>query len=153
MTKITILFDGGCSMKKGIAAGAAVAYDEVGTELAYRAKFLTAVTTPIAEYTALITGLQLARSLGATEVVALGDAELIIRHVDRRYRCRDATLQVLLASVDAHMAVFQRCDVRELPKAGPKNKRRFGNVRADAIAGDCMQAGFDLSSDPAHIRT
>lgn len=151
--KITIMFDGACSMKKGHAAGGAVALDADGNELAYRATFLHNATTPMAEYVALLTGLDLARQLGATEVKAWGDAELIIRHVDGRYRCRDPRLQGLLALVRQRMKGFPACTVQELPKAGPKMKRRWGNQRADAIAGECMQLQRDMSSLPAQIRT
>lgn len=139
--KLTAHFDGACSTSRGIAAGAAVIYDEQGNELATRAHFLERTTTPVAEYTGLILALQLARELGGTEVTILGDAELIVRHVDGRYVCRQKHLQPLLEMVRIHMRAFESCVVREFPRAGPKMKRRYGNARADQLAGECMEAG------------
>lgn len=138
--KITCHFDGGYSIGRNIGAGAAVAYDEQGNELGTRALALRNSTTPIAEYTGLILALQLAHDLGGTDVTVLGDAELIVRQVDGRYQCRQPRLQAMLELAHHHMARFERCIVREFPKAGPKNKRRWGNVRADQLAGECMDA-------------
>lgn len=136
---VVIQFDGGCSMKHGIAAGAAVAYTEDGVELARRAVFLVDATTPIAEYTGLIVGLQLASELRATRVKAWGDAELIVRHVDGRYRCRSESLRGPLELVWRLMASFESCEVLEFPKAGPQLKRRHSNVAADALAARAME--------------
>lgn len=127
-------------MARGIAAGAAVAYDEQGKELGTKSHFLEHVTTPVAEYTGLILALQLAYELGATHVTVLGDAELVVRHVDGRYQCRQPHLQPILELVRRHMARFETCVVREFPKAGPKHKRRYGNARADELASECMEA-------------
>lgn len=147
--KLVAHWDGGCSIAKGIAAGAAVLYDETGSELATRAIFLTRVTTPIAEYTALHTALRLAAEYAGAradqvDLLALGDAELIVRHVDGRYACRQPHLQPMLKLAHMLMQPFGRCEVREFPKAGPQMKRRYGNERADELAGACMQAGHDL---------
>lgn len=146
------MFDGACSMARGIAAGGAVLYDEHGTELAWEARFLQRVTTPVAEYTGLQVGLLLAaRYAGAqarqSVVTAWGDAELIVRQVDGRYVCRKPHLLVLLEDTRSLMEPFLVCVVRELPKAGPKHKRRWSNVRVDQIAGECLEAGRNLSSE------
>lgn len=151
--KLVAQFDGGCSMGKGIAAGAAVLFDPEGEVLKQRAKFLRAVTTPIAEYTALhlalIIAAEYARSshvlLGDVDLVCWGDAELIVRHVDGRYQCRKPTLQPLLEISRGLMKPFGSCEVKEFPKGGPKMKRRYSNEKADALASKCMMAGEDIT--------
>lgn len=140
MKKLTVQFDGGCRTSHGIAAGAAVVLDEEGNELGTDAHLLRQTTTPVAEYTGLIVGLQLAERLGATHVLALGDAELIVRHVNGVYQCHKPHLRSMLDLVHLLMARFEECEVREFPKAGPKHKRRFGNARADQLANECMDA-------------
>lgn len=142
--RVVIKCDGGCATGGHVAAGAAIVYDQSGNELGRRAKFLKGVTTPIAEYTGLITGLALAQELGATHVVAWMDAELIVRQVDGRYRCQHPRLRPMLGLVRAHMARFESAEVRELPRAGPKMKRRHANADADALATECMTAKEDL---------
>lgn len=149
--KLVIQFDGGCSTQKGIAAGAAVLIDEEGAELAWGARFLQGVTTPMAEYTGLHVGLELAAAYAGSQasqasILALGDSELVIRQINRTYRCRLVHLQLMLNFTDVLMRPFAAVEVREFPKAGPKNKRRFGNARADHIAGVCMDLGRDIHS-------
>lgn len=130
-------------MKRGIAAGAAVLFDEHGHELVTEAKLLRGVTTPIAEYTALHLALQIAAawagpSARETDLLILGDAELIVRQVDGRYRCEKSHLLVMRDMAHLLMRSFASCEVREFPKAGPDNKRRYGNARADELAGHCL---------------
>lgn len=133
-------------MQRGEGAGAALAYLPDGTELGGRAQYLVDVTTPITEYTALICGLQLAHEIGGygARVKAWGDAELIVRHVSGLYRCRKEELKPLLFLVRSLMVRFLSCEVLELPKAGPKNKRRHLNVAADALAARCMKEQHDI---------
>jgi ribonuclease HI len=138
--KLICMFDGGCRTSRGVAAGAAVAYDEHGNELATRSQILHRTTTPVAEYWGLILALQLAHELGGTDVTILGDAELIVRQVDGRYACRQAHLRPLLENVRGWMATIPRVEVREFPKAGPRHKRRHGNVHADRLCNEAMDA-------------
>ncbi len=151
---LTVHFDGACSLKREVGAGAAVLYDAEGTELAYRAVYVSRsthglVTTPICEYMALHVGLMLAAdsvryNMHNCNVLLLGDAELIVRQVDGRYACRKPYLVFMLERTRELMARFNSCEVREFPKAGPKMKRRWGNARADVIAKMCVDAGHDL---------
>lgn len=143
--RVIIHFDGGCRISVGRAAGGAVVYDEAGNELAARARYVPGKTTPEAEYTGLILGMETALELGATDVDILGDAELIVRHVNGVYQCRRPHLRVLLHRVWELGGKFEKRRIREFPKAGPKNKRRHMNVRADELANDCMDQQKDLS--------
>lgn len=141
--KLIAHFDGGCKMKYGVAAGAAVLYDEEGTELLIASHLLRDSTTPVAEYTGLHLALQLAaRHAGLqapqASLLVLGDTELVIRQVNGIYRCTRANLAIMRDLTHVMMRCFGSCEVREFPKAGPKNKRRHLNVRADQLATDCM---------------
>lgn len=138
--KLVAHFDGGCRHNGHIAAGAAVVFDEHGNELATRSHLLRGTTVPVAEYTGLLLALQLAIELGGTHVTILGDAELIVRHVDGRYACKKPHLKPLLELARSYIARFEHCEVREFPKAGPKMKRRYGNERADQLANEAMDA-------------
>jgi ribonuclease HI len=142
--KVVVHFDGGCRTSTGCAAGGAVVFDESGKELAARGRFIGRATTPEAEYAGLILGLETALELGATEVDILGDAELIVRHVDGRYRCRKEHLIPLLHKVWLLGGRFEKRKIREFPKAGPKMKRRFMNERADELANMAMDRKADI---------
>lgn len=138
-------FDGGARKNVAIAGAGAVVYDVDGRELAARAQFLRGVTVPEAEYTGLILVMATAIELGATELLAMGDAELVVRQVNGLYQCKALNLQPFLASVRAWFPLFNDVEVREFPKAGPKNKRRWGNARADELANMAMNR-------EAHVR-
>lgn len=138
--KLIVHFDGACSLGRGIAGAAAVAYDETGIELGFRKHSLRRVTTPVAEYTGLHLALQLAYDLGGTDVTVMGDAELIVHHYNEVYQCRKAHLRPLLAMSYALAERLPQVKVTLFPKAGPKKKRRFGNERADELAGEAMEA-------------
>ena len=144
--KITCLFDGSCL--HGVdGAGAAVAYDKDGNELGRRARYLPGpgVTVNQAEYTGLRLALELARDLGADDVEVFGDSELICRQFTGAYACRNDALKHLLAKVRFIARTMPASVVvKELPKSGPKRKRRFGNVEADALASECRRAQRDI---------
>lgn len=144
--KVIIHFDGGCRMKRNIAAGAAVIFDENGKELATEAKVLRDATTNVAEYTGLIIGLIRARQIDARQVKVLGDSELVVRQVNGVYRCTKPHLAALRDYVLLLMQCFEACEIIEFPKAGPKNKRRYGNDRADQLANEAMDAALAISS-------
>lgn len=143
--KVVCHFDGGVRQKGTIGAGAAVVYDETGTELAARAHYMTGkVTSNVAEYMGLILALATAIELGASDVDVLGDSELVVRQVNGAYACRAPTLQTLLILVQSWRILFDTCDVREFPRGGPRNKRRWGNDRADGLANQCMDKRRDI---------
>lgn len=141
-------FDGCYSMKRHIGAGAGVVYTPAGVELGHSTQFLRNATTPIAEYTALICALNLALELGATEITCWGDAESVCRQIQDQkdndhgvYAVRVPALIPLNGLVRVLMRRFDRADVFELPRAGPLNKRRHNNVRADEIANESRETG------------
>jgi ribonuclease HI len=143
--KVTIFFDGGCR-NHVCAAGAAVAYDEDGNELGRMAHFREGedCTNNIAEYYGLIVAFNLAADIEATDILILGDSELIIRQFNKQYQCRKEHLKPLLITVQDLAIYYNSCIVQELPKAGKNNKRRYGNDVADALATECMNLGKDI---------
>jgi ribonuclease HI len=143
--RVICFFDGNCRLGD-CGSGAAIVYDEDGNELGRQAMYHTGphITNNTCEYSGLREAMLLARELGATHVRILGDSELIIRHFNKKYRCRKEHLQPWLACVWSLAEHFRECVVEELPRAGKQNKRRHMNAEADALATECMRAGHDL---------
>jgi len=142
--KIVVQSDGGISRSRGRGAGAAVAFNQAGVRLAERARIVRDGTVPVCEYVGLIVGLRMASDLGADHVECWMDAELVVRQVDGRYRCRDEKLKPYLVQALDLMDQFKRAEVKEFPKAGPKNKRRYLNGEADALAAECIKLGRSI---------
>src|SRR5205823_11598316 len=78
---LTIEFDGGSRGNPGPAGIGVVVRAADGTPLVTLGRFIGRATNNVAEYQALITGLQKARELGARRVQIRGDSELIVRQM------------------------------------------------------------------------
>src|SRR5881392_3906892 len=92
---ITLEFDGGSRGNPGPAGIGVVLRAEDATPLVTLGRFIGRATNNVAEYRALITGLEKARELGAKKIVIRGDSELIVRQMLGQYRVKNADLKDL----------------------------------------------------------
>ena len=58
-----------------------------------RAESIGPATNNVAEYRALLLGIERARALGADEIELVGDSELVVKQVRGEYRVKDAALR------------------------------------------------------------
>jgi ribonuclease HI len=124
-TRLVVHVDGGARGNPGPAAGACVISDPDGQVLAERVRLLGVATNNVAEYQALLLGLECARELGATEVEVIGDSELIAKQVTGAYRVKHEALKPLHRQALAALAQFDRWSIRTVP--------RERNAHADAL--------------------
>lgn len=117
--------DGGARGNPGPAAAAAVATGSGGEVLGERSAYLGATTNNVAEYRALLLGLELAGELGAREVEVVNDSELVARQVGGQYKVKNAGLRPLHAEAMQALRRFERWSVRSV--------RRESNARADEL--------------------
>jgi ribonuclease HI len=123
--------DGGARGNPGPAAIAAVVTvgtDEVAAENAY----IGETTNNVAEYRALLLGLELARGLGATEVDVVNDSELVARQIGGEYKVKHAGLKPLFEEAMAALRQFDGWSVRNVPRAD--------NARADSLVNEALDA-------------
>src|SRR5207244_12367558 len=73
--------DGGARGNPGPAAVAAVATEPDGSVVGERSAYIGEATNNVAEYRAVLLGLELARSLGARSVEVVNDSELVARQI------------------------------------------------------------------------
>jgi ribonuclease HI len=92
---LTIEFDGGSRGNPGPAGIGIVVRAEDGTPLVTLGRPIGRATSNVAEYRALILGLQKARELGARKIIVRGDSELIVRQMLGQYRVKNADLRKL----------------------------------------------------------
>ena len=93
--RITIQFDGGSRGNPGPAGIGVVLRAEDGTPLVTLGRFIGRATNNVAEYKALIAGLEKALELGAKKIQVRGDSELIVRQMRGEYRVKNADLREL----------------------------------------------------------
>ena len=128
--KVIVHVDGGARGNPGPAAAAAVASTPDGDELAERKLYIGEATNNVAEYRALLLGLELARALGANEIEVINDSELIARQIGGEYRVKHAGLKPLFAQATSELRGFDRWAVRSV--------RREQNTRADELVNEAL---------------
>jgi ribonuclease HI len=124
--------DGGARGNPGPAAAAAVVLDSAGDVLGEESAFLGEATNNVAEYQALLLGLELARRLGGREVEVVNDSELVARQVGGQYKVKHAGLRPLHRQAMEALRSFERWSVRSV--------RRDQNERADQLVNEALDA-------------
>lgn len=130
--RLVVHVDGGARGNPGPAAIGVVAATPDGEEVARVAEPIGVATNNVAEYRALLRGLELARALGADEVEVVNDAELVAKQVNGAYRVRHPQLRPLHAAAMAALRGFARWEVRTVPRAD--------NALADALVNAALDA-------------
>jgi probable phosphoglycerate mutase len=93
--KARLSTDGGARGNPGPAAFGYVLEAEDGTVLDARGEAIGVATNNVAEYRALIAGLQKAVELGVGELEVVSDSELLVKQMRGEYRVKNETLRGL----------------------------------------------------------
>jgi ribonuclease HI len=128
--RVVVNVDGGARGNPGPAAVAAVLTSPEGELIEQLGKPIGRATNNVAEYQAVLLGIELAKSVGAVEVELIGDSELIVKQVKGEYRVKDAGLKPLHAEVRAALGEFDRWSIRHV--------RREHNAAADALVNETL---------------
>jgi ribonuclease HI len=123
--KVIVYVDGGARGNPGPAAAACVITSPRGEVIGEHAQLLGTTTNNVAEYRALLLGLQRARELGASEIEVVGDSELIAKQVRGLYKVKHEAMKPLHREATAALGQFERWSIRTVPRAQ--------NARADAL--------------------
>src|SRR5215208_1366639 len=132
MKRVIVNVDGGSRGSPGPAAIAAVATDPSGEVLAERSETIGAATNNVAEYRALLLGIDLAKQLGANEVEFVGDSMLIVEQVRGKWRVKQEHLRPLHTKV--------RDALRGLESWSIRHVKRDENARADELLNDALDS-------------
>jgi len=125
--------DGGARGNPGPAAIAAVATTPEGEELTSRGEAIGHATNNVAEYRAMLLGIDLASDLGASEVELVGDSELIVKQVRGEYKVKKADLRPLRDQVLQRLRDFDSWSIRHV--------RREQNEAADLLVNETLDGG------------
>lgn len=128
--RIVVHVDGGARGNPGPAAVAAVASSADGETLAERNLYIGEATNNVAEYRALLLGLELARELGAEDVEVINDSELVARQIGGEYKVKHAGLRPLYLESMRTLRGFDGWAVRAV--------RREQNTRADELVNEAL---------------
>jgi ribonuclease HI len=129
--KVIVHVDGGARGNPGPAAAACVITSPKGEVLGEYAQLLGSVTNNVAEYRALLLGLEKARELGASEVEVIGDSELIAKQVRGIYKVKHAAMKPLHSEALDALKQFERWSIRTVPRAQNANADALVNAALD----------------------
>jgi ribonuclease HI len=130
MKKLTVNVDGGARGNPGPAAIGVVVRNGDGEVLEERGEPIGKATNNVAEYRALLLGIELAAAHGASAVDLVGDSELVVRQVEGRYKVKDATLRGLHEEVKRALVGFEGWTIRHV--------RRESNADADRLVNEAL---------------
>ena len=110
---IVIYFDGGARGNPGPAAIGAVVLDPLTDRRATRAvsEYIGKTTNNVAEYRALIAGLEAARAFPARRVRVRGDSMLVLKQVLGEWRVKQPHLRPLLEDARRLLAPYEDADL------------------------------------------
>ena len=118
--------DGGARGNPGPAGIGVVLKSPSGDELATIARSIGTTTNNVAEYTALIEGLELALSHAVTDLVVRCDSELVVHQVKGEWKIKDEKLRPLAVRAQSLLDRFSRVEIAHV--------RRSENAEADRLA-------------------
>ena len=107
-----------------------MATDPSGEILAERSETIGTATNNVAEYRALLLGIELAKELGADEVEFVGDSKLIVEQVKGAWKVKQDHLRPLHTKA--------KDTLRDLPKWSIRHVKRHENERADELLNEAL---------------
>ncbi len=127
--------DGGARGNPGPAALGYVLVDPRGAEVEARGEYLGPATNNVAEYRALIAGLEAARRAGADPLEVCMDSELVVRQMTGEYRVKSAGLRPLNAQARRGIARLGRVRFTAVPREANARADRLVNEALDEVLG------------------
>jgi ribonuclease HI len=132
---LLIYFDGGARGNPGPAAIGAVVYDASASppqRLATVSERIGETTNNVAEYRALIAGLERASEAGVSELEVFSDSELMVKQMLGEYRVKNPALQELFLEASR--------GARRLHRVTFTHVRRERNELADSLVNEALDA-------------
>jgi ribonuclease HI len=124
--------DGGARGNPGPAAYAYVLEAEDGTVLAAHGEAIGVATNNVAEYSALVAGLEKAIEMGVSELEVISDSELMVKQMRGEYRVKNEALKDLSAAA-SRLA-------RDVGSVSYTAVRREQNKLADKLVNEALDA-------------
>lgn len=125
--KISLYVDGGARGNPGPAGLGVVIFDTAGKKLKEFNKYLGIATNNIAEYNAVIYGLQEALIEKAEEIELCLDSELVAQQLKGEYRVKDSKLKPLFEQALHLISGFKKIDIKHIPREKNKEADKLVN--------------------------
>jgi ribonuclease HI len=129
-SQLVLHVDGGARGNPGPAAIGVVISTPDGEQIATHGEKIGEATNNVAEYRALLKGLELAAGYGARHVHVINDSELVARQVGGVYKVKHPAMQELHRLAMSALEQFDSWRIESVPRAR--------NAGADALVNDAL---------------
>ena len=130
--KATLYTDGGARGNPGPAAYGYVLEGEDGTLFDARGETIGVATNNVAEYRALVAGLEKALELGVDEVDVVSDSQLLVRQMTGEYKVKNEALRNLSLQAAALARKLRRVTYRSVLREHNELADRLVNEALDS---------------------
>jgi ribonuclease HI len=133
--KTRLFTDGGARGNPGPAAYGYVLEAEDGTVLDARGEAIGVATNNVAEYRALVAGLEKAAELGLRDVEVVSDSELLVKQMRGEYKIKNEALRELADEAERLEDRLGRVTYLAVRREHNELADRLVNEALDAISG------------------
>ncbi len=135
MQHCIIYTDGGSRGNPGRAGIGFVIWDSKYKKIAEHKEYIGITTNNVAEYTALIKGLEKCKSVTKEEVSVFMDSELIVRQMQGKYKVKTEHIKPLFSQVKKLELSFKKVTFTHVPRENVYQKEadRLVNEALDEI--------------------
>jgi ribonuclease HI len=128
--RLVIHVDGGSRGNPGPAAIGVVVSAPDGSTVDEIGERIGEATNNVAEYRAVLRGVEHASELGASEIELVNDSELVAKQLTGAYKVKHPAMQPLYAQAIQALGGFDSWRIRSVPRAQ--------NARADALVNEAL---------------
>ncbi|MDP3920076.1 MAG: ribonuclease HI family protein [Candidatus Omnitrophota bacterium] len=118
--KLYIYSDGGARGNPGPAAIGVLICDEKNEMLKDHHEVIGETTNNVAEYTAVIVGLELAKEFGAETIDYFVDSQLVANQISGKYRVKAPHILTLFKQVKKLMGHYKQVKIQHVPREHEK---------------------------------
>lgn len=123
MTQKGIVYsDGGARGNPGPAAIGVIVCDERGAILREHGEVIGETTNNVAEYTAVLVGLEMAHQLGLQEIQYFGDSQLVMFQLSGKYKIKTPHILTLYQQAKEKIRHFKKVSFDQVPRTHIKIK-------------------------------
>jgi len=123
--------DGACRGNPGVGGAGAVITDDQENVVWEGKEYLGHCTNNIAEYKALIMGLNGALDNGYKNLEVYLDSELLAKQINGSYRVKNENLKILMKDVRILLSSFNSIQVKHVPRLHNSHADRLANQAID----------------------
>jgi ribonuclease HI len=125
------MVDGAARGNPGEAGCGAVICDANGAVVQELSRYLGHATNNVAEYEALLIGLEALLKSGKKQIRVQSDSQLLVRQLNGEYRVKDEKLKILFERATSLLRQFERYRILHVPREENKLADRLANKAID----------------------